>query len=106
MSASSIVPLLVLAVATVLLLSAWRLRQARAGSLQFTPQRLEGDIEFDVYVPVYAHGEDGEREYMDTSERGVSVFGEDFRPVPGQPGRFSETAWLRANLLAARQGEN
>jgi len=92
MSVSSIVPLLVLAVATVLFLSAWRRRQARAGSLQFTPRRLEGDIGFDVSVPVYARGEDGERgEYMDTSERGVSVFGEDFRPVPGQPGRFSAT---------------
>jgi hypothetical protein len=91
MSVSSIVPLLVLAVATVLLLSAWRRRQARPGSLQFTPRRLEGDIGFDVSVPVYAHGEDGEREYMDTSERGVSVSGEDFRPVPGQPGRFSAT---------------
>ncbi|PJL12604.1 hypothetical protein B9Y72_07280 [Stenotrophomonas maltophilia] len=91
MSVSLIVPLLVLAVATVLLLSAWRRGQARAGSLQFTPRRLEGYIEFDVSVPVYAHGEDGEQEYMDTCERGVCVFGEDFRPVPGQPGRFSAT---------------
>ncbi|MBV6829927.1 hypothetical protein [Xanthomonas euvesicatoria] len=91
MSVFSIIPLLVLAVATVLLLSAWRRGQARVGSLQFTSRRLEGDIEFDVSVPVYAHGEDGEREYMDTSERGVSLFGEDFRPVPGQPGRFSAT---------------
>lgn len=94
MSVSSIVPLLVLALATVLLLSAWRRRQARPGSLQFTAQRLEGYIGFDVSVPVYAHGEDGEdgeRDYMGTSDFGVSVCGEDFRPVLDQPGRFSAT---------------
>ena len=90
MSVFSIVPLLVLAVATVLLLSAWRRRQARPGSLRFTPRQLEGQIGFDVSVPVYA-GEEGEGEYMDTVERGVSVSGEDFRPVPGQPGHFSAT---------------